>query len=168
MMLPSAISGAHIMPRREANNPTERIERILEEFETFYTYARNAIQLLMPYAPLDVVQQTGSEPPIVEYHLERQRQQLSGRRVILHRQAMRNVRARRAEGHFIHATGNFTPKIGEEIVSSLSEAARRRIDAEVAATKLRAWQPKRCPVGTDGVCPMQEPENCVCLHPELA
>jgi hypothetical protein len=164
------------MPRAEYNNPTERIRRLLDEMqelESKYVLARD---LLASYAP-DHFHKLGAEPTLESYASERTRQQLTYRRTKWTRDAMRNLRTRggdRSERARQASYEVMEPHADHKIdklptwrETSLTPDMMRAIERDVERMKLRAWQPKHCPVGKEGICPMEDPENCICLHPEL-
>lgn len=161
------------MPRREFNNPSERINRILEEIadlESCYIFARDLIATYLP----DQFYKLGSEPNLSNIMAERTRQDLTRTKVRYTRDAVRALRLRGVVQHH----ESFKPAALPDWRTrpdTLSEATKRQIERETEEIEKKyahlkpppAWQPKgsdgkfkACQYG--GFCPMETMEECEC------
>lgn len=161
------------MPRREMNNPTERIRRILEEIEELqasYIFARDLIAEALPHR----YHELGPEPNLENIAAERTRQGLTYAKVKYAREAVRRLRLRGVVEQHARFKANALPdwrsKRTELTPAQIAEVERDTERLANFGPTLKDWQVEPfmpCQMGKDGVCPMEDPENCVCLHPEL-
>jgi hypothetical protein len=160
------------MPRREFNNPSERMNRILEEIDDLqssYIFARNLIAEHLP----NLFHTLGPEPNLENIAAERTRQDLTRNKVKYARDAVRRLRLRGVVERHEQFKSNALPDWrGNE--SSLSETAKRKIEREAEEIERRVpvikpppeWQPMKdgkyvlCQYG--GYCQAESAEECEC------
>lgn len=110
------------MPRQESNNPTERIARLLEDFEEMKNYAEELLNHIAHYHPAELTQLP--REPLSRWVLDEQlRRQYTLKTVYKTRRSTRLSRYRREQG-WGPARGHtkYQPDMETQVTSTIDEA----------------------------------------------
>lgn len=127
------------MPRNELNNPTERIGRLLAEFEEFLQYISEYEDWIRPHVPPEILISAPSRPVPIEFELEHQRRSLSHHKpwlktssvknVLANRLSQRRSRLRRDEGYNVKGRDSYRSVSEAEIAAAIE----KEVEAETVS-----------------------------------
>lgn len=120
------------MPRSELNNPTERIGRLLDEFEELNVWAEAAFHTLSS----DQLSKLPDFPFLVEFKLEKQRRTLTYNAAKAARAAMRRSRERIARGFYTRPRKQFfdEAEVAKAIHKEITEKPADLISTHISQT----------------------------------